>query len=106
VTLTAKEYALLEYLARNAGRVVGRADIAEHVWDETFDPFSNLIEVYVNRVRRKIDADSSKPLLHTRRGAGYFFGPQIDSDIADAADESTSPRPRAKTASPVRKSHA
>src|SRR5947208_5065876 len=63
VTLTAKEYALLEYLARNAGRVVGRAEIAEHVWDETFDPFSNLIEVYVNRVRRKIDADSSKPLL-------------------------------------------
>jgi len=41
----------------------------------TFDPFSNLIEVYVNRVRRKIDADSSKPLLHTRRGAGYLFGP-------------------------------
>src|ERR1700722_1605478 len=79
VTLTAKEYALLEYLARNAGRVVGRAEIAEHVWDERFDPFSNLIEVYINRVRRKIDADSSKPLLHTRRGAGYFFGPLTDS---------------------------
>jgi DNA-binding winged helix-turn-helix (wHTH) protein len=85
---------------------VGRADIAEHVWDETFDPFSNLIEVYVNRVRRKIDADSSKPLLHTRRGAGYFFGPQIDSDAADAGDESASPRPRAKNTSPIRKSHA
>jgi DNA-binding response OmpR family regulator len=106
VTLTAKEFALLEYLARNAGRVVGRADIAEHVWDETFDPFSNLIEVYVNRVRRKIDADSSRPLLHTRRGAGYFFGPQIDSDAADAGDESASPRPRAKNTSPIRKSHA
>src|SRR5205814_9029344 len=49
VSLTAKEYALLEYLARNAGRVVGRAEIAEHVWDESFDPFSNLIEVYVDR---------------------------------------------------------
>jgi len=49
VALTHKEYALLEYLVRNAGRVVSRADIAEHVWDETFDPFSNLIEVYINR---------------------------------------------------------
>jgi two-component system copper resistance phosphate regulon response regulator CusR len=105
VTLTAKEYALLEYLARNAGRVVGRAEIAEHVWDETFDPFSNLIEVYVNRVRRKIDADSSKPLLHTRRGAGYFFGSAPDSGVADAGDESASPRPRAKPTSPVRKNH-
>ena len=105
VTLTAKEYALLEYLARNAGRVVGRAEIAEHVWDETFDPFSNLIEVYVNRVRRKIDADSSKPLLHTRRGAGYFFSPLGDSDLADEGDESAS-RARAKPASSVRKSHA
>src|SRR5436305_11630846 len=74
VTLTAKEYALLEYLARHAGRVVRRAEIAEHVWDETFDPFSNLIEVYINRVRRKIDGGPGKPLLHTRRGAGYVFG--------------------------------
>src|SRR5260370_15828271 len=74
VALTAKEYALVEYLARNAGPVVGRAEIAEHVWDETFDPFSNLIEGYLNRVRPKIDAGSSKPLLHTRRGAGYFLG--------------------------------
>ncbi len=106
VTLTAKEYALLEYLARNAGRVVGRAEIAEHVWDETFDAFSNLIEVYVNRLRRKIDADSSKPLLHTRRGAGYIFGPSINSDVPDAVDEGVSPRPRSKATSPVRKSHA
>jgi len=57
-------------------------------------------------VRRKIDADSSKPLLHTRRGAGYFFGPLIDSEAADAADESVSPRHRAKAAPSVRKSHA
>jgi hypothetical protein len=75
------------------------------VWDETFDPFSNLIEVYVNRVRRKIDADSSKPLLHTRRGAGYFFGPLNDSDVTDAVDENVSPRPRAKATSSVRKNH-
>src|SRR5437660_683293 len=84
IPLTAKEYALVEYLARNAGRVIGRAEIAEHVWDETFDPFSNLIEVYINRIRSKIDADSSKPLLHTRRGAGYFFGRSIDSAVTDA----------------------
>src|SRR5882762_4426047 len=103
ITMTAKEYALVEFLARNANRVVGRAEIAEHVWDDTFDPFSNLIEVYVNRVRRKIDADSSKPLLHTRRGAGYLFGPLSDSD---AADESALPRQRIKAVSPARKSHA
>src|ERR1700741_3249666 len=57
ISLTTKEYALLEFLARNAGRVVGRSEIAEHVWDESFEPFSNLIEVYVNRLRRKIDAE-------------------------------------------------
>jgi DNA-binding response OmpR family regulator len=73
ISMTAKEYALVEFLARNAGRVVGRAEIAEHVWDEEFDPFSNLIEVYVNRVRRKIDGGGAKPLLHTRRGAGYVL---------------------------------
>src|SRR2546427_7428155 len=106
VTLTAKEYALLEYLARNAGRVVGRAEIAEHVWDETFDPFSNLIEVYINRVRRKIDAESSKPFLHTRRPAGDFFGPLVVSEAAAPADQSSSPRHRGKAASPARKSHA
>jgi DNA-binding response OmpR family regulator len=80
ISLTAKEYALLEFLARNAGRVVGRAEIAEHVWDEEFDPFSNLIEVYMNRLRRKIDAPPAKALLHTRRGAGYMLGEQSAHD--------------------------
>jgi DNA-binding response OmpR family regulator len=75
IPMTSKEYALTEFLARNAGRVVGRAEIAEHVWDEEFDPFSNLIEVYVNRVRRKIDSRGAKPLLHTRRGSGYVLAP-------------------------------
>ena len=79
IPLTAKEYALLEYLIRNAGRVVGRAEIAEHVWDESFDPFSNLIEVYVNRLRRKLGDDGGKPLLQTRRGSGYVLlaGPSL-----------------------------
>jgi two-component system copper resistance phosphate regulon response regulator CusR len=74
IPVTAKEYALLEFLGRNAGRVIGRAEIAEHVWDESFDPFSNLIEVYVNRLRKKIDLPGTAPLLHTRRGAGYLLG--------------------------------
>lgn len=73
ISLTAKEYALIEFLGRNAGRVVGRAEIAEHVWDEEFDPFSNLIEVYMNRLRRKVDSNSARPLLHTRRGSGYVL---------------------------------
>jgi DNA-binding response OmpR family regulator len=71
IQLTSKEYALLEYLARRQGDVVGRADIAEHVWDDSFDPMSNLIEVYIQRLRRKIDDDHRVKLLQTRRGAGY-----------------------------------
>jgi len=88
ISLTHKEYALLEYLVRNSGRVVSRADIAEHVWDETFDPFSNLIEVYINRLRRKIDPDGSSPLLHTRRGAGYMLKPGADADASSRASQS------------------
>ncbi len=68
--LTPKEYALLEYLARNAGRVVSRADLTAHVWDDNHDPLSNAIEVNVNRLRKKVDA-GCPPLIHTRRGAGY-----------------------------------
>lgn len=76
IELTAKEYALLEYLARHAGRLVSRAEIAEHVWDDSFDPFSNTIEVYVNRLRKKIDEDHSVKLIHTRRGEGYLLEPR------------------------------
>jgi two-component system copper resistance phosphate regulon response regulator CusR len=71
IQLTAKEYSLLEYLAKRQGEVVGRADIAEHVWDDSFDPMSNLIEVYIQRLRRKVDDGSDVKLIHTRRGAGY-----------------------------------
>lgn len=92
IPLTAKEYALLEFLARNAGRVVGRSEIAEHVWDESFDPFSNLIEVYINRLRRKIDERAEKPLLHTRRGSGYILAPPTE--------------PAPKTGGGSRRSHA
>ena len=80
IEMTAKEYALLEYLARRAGEVVGRADIAEHVWDETFDPFSNLIEVYVQRLRRKIDDGHALKLIRTRRGEGYILTSESQPD--------------------------
>jgi two-component system copper resistance phosphate regulon response regulator CusR len=81
VLLTAKEYALLEYLARRAGDVVGRADIAEHVWDERYDPFSNVVDVYVQRLRRKLDRSGSESLIRTRRGEGYQLvaTPEADS---------------------------
>ena len=72
VSLTGREYALLEYLARRAGEVVSRADIAEHVWDEHYDAFSNIVDVYIQRLRRKIDDDADQvPLIRTRRGQGY-----------------------------------
>ena len=74
IPVTAKEYSLLEYLARNAGRVVGRAELCEHVWDENHDPFSNALEVYINRLRKKVDGGDMPPLIHTHRGAGYRFG--------------------------------
>jgi two-component system copper resistance phosphate regulon response regulator CusR len=82
IQLTAKEYALLEYLARRRGEVVGRADIAEHVWDDSFDPMSNLIEVYIQRLRRKIDDGHAVRLIHTRRGAGYT----LDTGDAEPAE--------------------
>lgn len=73
VILTAKEYALLEYLAQHMGQLVSRADIATHVWDNSFEPFSNTIEVYINRLRKKIDENHPIKLLHTRRGEGYIL---------------------------------
>jgi two-component system copper resistance phosphate regulon response regulator CusR len=86
INLTTKEYALLEYLARHSGRVIGREEIAEHVWDETFDPFSNLIEVYINRLRRKVDEPFGVPLIHTRRGAGYVLHTALDEEKDEGED--------------------
>ena len=81
VSLTAKEYSLLEYLARRAGEVVGRSDISEHVWEEDYDPFSNLIEVYIQRLRRKLEIQGTGPLLHTRRGEGYLLSSEQESRV-------------------------
>ena len=83
IQLTTKEYALLEYLVRRQGDVVGRADIAEHVWDDSFDPMSNLIEVYIQRLRRKIDDKHPVKLIHTRRGAGYSLVVANDPGVED-----------------------
>jgi two-component system copper resistance phosphate regulon response regulator CusR len=83
--LTTKEYAMLEYLARRAGEVVSRADISGHVWDEHHDPFSNALEVYIGRLRRKLDSPGLTPLIHTRRGAGYMLGPAPNDNEATPA---------------------
>jgi DNA-binding response OmpR family regulator len=71
VALTAKEYAFLEYLVRHAGDVVTRSEIAEHVWDEHYDPLSNVVDVYIQRLRRKLDVPGRESLIRTRRGEGY-----------------------------------
>ena len=71
LALTAKEYALLEYLVRRAGDVVSRTEIAEHVWDEHYDPLSNVVDVYIQRLRRKIEEAGAEPPIRTRRGEGY-----------------------------------
>ncbi|HVO35853.1 MAG TPA: response regulator transcription factor [Gemmatimonadales bacterium] len=74
IRLTAKEFSLLEFFVRHAGQVVDRAAITAHVWDENHDPFTNVLEVLVRRLRRKIDDDYDPKLIQTLRGAGYRFG--------------------------------
>jgi two-component system OmpR family response regulator len=72
ITLQPREFRLLEYLMQNAGKVVTRTMLLEHVWDYHFDPQTNVIDVHVSRLRAKIDRDFDAPLLHTVRGAGYM----------------------------------
>jgi len=74
IELTTTEYALLEYLALHSGQVCSRAAISGYVWDENYDPFSNIIDVYVGRLRKKIDLPGLSPLIQTVRGAGYSLG--------------------------------
>jgi DNA-binding response OmpR family regulator len=73
IELHAKEFLLLEYLMRNAGRVLSKAMILEHVWDYGFDPQTNVVDVLVSRVRAKVDRDFDKKLIHTVRGVGYVL---------------------------------
>ena len=74
IELTAKEFALLEFFVLNVDQVVERAAITAHVWDDNHDPFTNVLEVLVRRLRRKIDDGFDRKLIHTLRGAGYRFG--------------------------------
>ena len=78
---TTREYALLESMARRAGRVVTREDIAEHVWDSSYDPLSNVIDVYVRRLRAKLTPGGCQDVIRTRRGAGYMLS--ADRTIQD-----------------------
>jgi DNA-binding response OmpR family regulator len=76
IRLTQREYALLEYLLRNPGRVLTRSQLLEHVWDDNFDPVANAVDVLVGRVRRKVDGPGLRPLIHTLRGTGYCLSDQ------------------------------
>lgn len=73
INLTAKEFSMLELLMRNAGRVLDRSEIAERVWDVNFDTGTNVVDVYINMLRKKIDKDFKPKLIHTRIGLGYIF---------------------------------
>ena len=76
IELTPKEFQIFEFLVRNAGQVVSRTMILERVWGYGFDPYSNLIDVHMNRLRRKIDRDFPTRLIHTLKGVGYVFEPR------------------------------
>lgn len=73
IRLTAKEYSLLELFVLHPGEILGRETIAQHVWDERFDPFSNVIDVYVNRLRKKLDQNTNRSMIQTRRSEGYIL---------------------------------
>jgi DNA-binding response OmpR family regulator len=75
VDLSPKEFALLEYLLHRVGDVVTRSEISDHVWDDSFDSFSNVIDVTIHRLRKKIDGDRAERLLHTVKGVGYVLKP-------------------------------
>ncbi len=99
ISLTAKEFALLVHLARHAGRVVSRADLMEHVWDDSRTTYSNIIDVYASRLRRKIDEGESVTMFTTLRGTGFML--QVPSTNAPAAPtRAAPPRPPRKRAAP------
>jgi two-component system copper resistance phosphate regulon response regulator CusR len=100
IPLTTKEYVMLEYLARNAGRVIGRAELCEHVWDANHDPFSNAIEVYINRLRKKVDEAGGIALIHTRRGAGYLLSAEGERAGSGASRAGTARRPNDEDSHP------
>jgi two-component system copper resistance phosphate regulon response regulator CusR len=82
IALTAKEYALLDFLVARQNRIVSRDDIAQQVWDENFDPFTNVIDVYIRRIRSKIDKGFARPLIRTRRGEGYILSTMPEAALS------------------------
>ncbi len=78
INLTPKEYAILEVLMRHAGRVVTRARLADRVWETEQDSLTNLVDVHVSHLRRKVDGSGGPPLIHTIRGRGYLVGPDAE----------------------------
>jgi DNA-binding response OmpR family regulator len=105
ILLTTKEFAFLEYLARHSGRIVSRAELSMHVWDDSHNPFSNLIDVYASRLRRKINSGGETPLLSTHRGVGHMLAappmasepvsPPLKEDAAgDSPKRKSGPRRR------------
>ncbi len=84
IDLTAREYAFLAHLARHAERVVSRAELSAQVWDDSQDPSANLIDVYVSRIRRKLEAHGAAPILHTRRGLGVILSSSVPQSEEDA----------------------
>ncbi len=80
IPLTNKEFQLLEYLLRNKGRVLSRVILTEHIWDMHFDSDTNIVDVLINRLRRKIDDGSELKLIHTVRGVGYVMKEEVDAD--------------------------
>jgi DNA-binding response OmpR family regulator len=79
-TLTSREYLMLELLMRRAGEPVDRAEISRHVWDDSYDPASNIIDVYIARLRQKLEEDGGTRLIHTRRGQGYIFRDESEAE--------------------------
>lgn len=80
IRLTSREFALLEYFMRNKGQILSRANLAQHVWNVSFDMESNVIDVYVKLLRQKIDKDFDKPMIHTMVGAGYVLKDEDEDD--------------------------
>jgi DNA-binding response OmpR family regulator len=96
VELTPREYAVLEVLLRNATRVVSRTALLEQAWAQDFDPLTNVVEVCIARLRRKIDTDGNPPLLHTVRGSGYVLR---DASLQEPAGAPETPSARVDSAS-------
>lgn len=101
IQLTAKEYALLEYMARHAGTVLSRTQLSEHVWDMNFEPTSNVVDVYVGYLRSKVDKPFSTPMIKTIRGHGYM----LDIPGKLAVDMSGTPLAHIDQASTVSENH-